>query len=416
MTRQIIKDSLIIIAITFLLLVFIEVALRLVFPGKVKEVRNPYRNDVPYLLSIKPGIRSGFKRTSVNGGQDIYWETNSDGFRGPELSESPDIRIIVYGDSNVQARFSEYTNTFPAQLGQQLRKFTKKSVEVINAGIIGFGPDQSLLRFASEIHRYQPDLVIFNIFADNDFVDLLQNALFVVNESAGLKPSVAEILQNQHHKPWNKQLTEYTSDWWYSLLTVKAARKIKASLLTQFEEHKLPASIGFDYENFDVQSQFDRILGRSASDYSEYLDGKRSYVHDHYDVDIALFPNRNASRVKKTLMRSVLRTAKAVADQANIGFLVVIEPSSRDITTNLPLNHKFLEKYPDYLPTNLSNSVEEICIDTSIPHVNLFGPFSTKQPETLYFRNNDDHWNDAGQAFAAAVVADYLYSNFRDFR
>lgn len=415
MRRQIVKDSLIIISITFLLLVFIEVALRLAFPGKEKEVPSPYRNDVPYLFSIKPGIRSSFKRSSINGGQDIYWETNSDGFRGPELSEAPDVRIIIYGDSNIQARFSEYTNTFPAQLGQQLRKLTSKSVEVINAGIIGFGPDQSLLRFASEIHRYQPDLVIFSIFADNDFVDLLQNALFVVNESGELDPSVAEVLQNQHRKSWQNRLKDYTSDWWYSLLTVKAARKIKTSL-TQTKEHELSASTEFDYDSFDVQSQFDRILERSATDYSNYLEGERSYVHDHYDVDIALFPERISSRVKKTLMRSVLRTAKSIADQANIEFLVVIEPSSRDMTENLPLNHKFLVKYPDYLPTNLSSSVEEICIDTSIPHVNLFGPFSISKPETLYFRNNDDHWNDAGQALAAGVVADYLYSNSRIFR
>lgn len=397
-----------------MLLVLIEATLRLVFPGKIQEVRDPYRKDVPYLLSIKPGIRSGFTRAPVNGGQDIYWETNADGFRGPELSVSPDVRIIVYGDSNIQARFSEYHNTFPEQLEQQLLKRTNKTVEVINAGIIGFGPDQSLLRFASEIERYQPDLVIFNIFADNDFVDLLQNALFVVNESGELQPSVAEILRHQPRKSWEKRLTDYVEDWWYSLLTVKAARKIKVSL-TRSPSAKNDSN-NSDVHRFDVESQFDRILERSEIDYSNYLEGKRSYITDHYDIDIALFPNRNSSHVKKTLMQSVLQTAKIIADQADIELLVVIEPSSRDITTNLPLNHEFLEKYPDYLPTNLSNSVEKICIDASIPYINLFGPFTINQPETLYFKRNDDHWNDAGQALAAKVVADSLYANFRVFR
>src|SRR5439155_6628510 len=59
-------------------------------------------------------------------------------------------------------------------------------IEVINAGVDGFGPDQSLLRFEQEVDVYQPDIVVFHIFADNDFGDIIRNRLFDVDPSGAL--------------------------------------------------------------------------------------------------------------------------------------------------------------------------------------------------------------------------------------
>ena len=37
--------------------------------------------------------------------------------------------------------------------------------------------------------------------------------------------------------------------------------------------------------------------------------------------------------------------------------------------------------------------------------INLYDTFSHNAPETLYFGDRDNHWNDAGQRLAAETVA-----------
>ena len=72
-------------------------------------------------------------------------ETNNDSFRGPELNNESEYRIIVYGDSNIQARFSDSANTFTGQLDHYVKKSSFRDYEILNAGVVGFGPDQNLI-------------------------------------------------------------------------------------------------------------------------------------------------------------------------------------------------------------------------------------------------------------------------------
>ena len=110
-----------IVLIALLILAGIEVALRVIYPEKVIQTnllarKTAYEFNPEYHVSLKPNIRKKFKRAEENGGQTIRWRTNSHAFRGGELRENPDLRIIVYGDSNVQARFSTLENTYTGKL------------------------------------------------------------------------------------------------------------------------------------------------------------------------------------------------------------------------------------------------------------------------------------------------------------
>ena len=98
-------------------------------------------------------------------------------FRGDELAATNMTRIVVYGDSNVQAVFSTDANTFPEQLESLVSLELGRPVEVVNAGVIGYGPDHYLLRMTADLPLLQPDLVVITIFADNDLGDLLRHRL-----------------------------------------------------------------------------------------------------------------------------------------------------------------------------------------------------------------------------------------------
>ena len=137
-------------------------------------------------MGLKRGVSKTFERRPANGGDTVHWQTNDASFRGRELRSNPGTRVIVYGDSNIQARFSHLDQSFPQRLERHLQASSGGDVEVINAGVVGFGPDQCLIRLSSDIDEHDPDVVVFHVFADNDFGDVVRNRLFELDANGAL--------------------------------------------------------------------------------------------------------------------------------------------------------------------------------------------------------------------------------------
>jgi len=398
---KIARDGAIILFISLALLIASEVILRLVFPEQIAQPKSKqdiemlaYQFNEHYLVALKPGINKIFTRKPQNGGDIIHWRTNAHAFRGPPLRTNPAIRIMVYGDSNIQARFSDDKNTFVRKLETILKHQGFPNTEVINAGVVGFGPDQSLIKFSQEADIYKPDLVIFHIFADNDYGDIIRNRLFELNQSGKLKAT-------DFPKTLDAQIQDHTqaenSNFISTLLVVKAARKV-IRLLT-----------------VDIRNEYFNNMQRSAvNEYAIYKASqprKFSHFDDHYDIDLAIHPKQESSTTKVQLMSAVLGKAKDLADRKSIAFMVLIEPSVIDLTKkNSALSYQYLQRFPLYRRNRLTAIIRKICIDKKIHYVDLFNPFMQNQPDKLYFIAND-HWDDAGQALVAKETASYIISN-----
>ena len=310
---------------------------------------------------------------------------------------------MVYGDSNIQARFSHIQNTFPYKLQENLRKLTGKQIEVVNAGVIGFGPDQSLIRFSREADIYIPNIVIFHVFADNDFGDLIRNQLFTLDHQ-GNAVNASHMQEGSHTALWS--LNEFRNILSYLLITraaVKIWKKMTRLMGGSDGEYPVPKA------ESNMEEQLKKLISASDKDYAMYKKGIRT-SRDHYDIDIAMFPEKESSKTKKVLMNHVLREAKTLANLRNIKFIVVIQPSSRDMTANLALNYNHFSQSSKYKRDNLASAVDNICVDNEIHKVNLFDLFQRNEPEKLYFTAGDDHWNDSGQELAAQEVARYIYA------
>ena len=113
---------------------------------------------------------------------DHKWEKlNSQGLRGPEYEVSkPDntYRILVIGDSCAKGHLMGYKETWEYSLEKYLNldsNFSGSGIhyEVINAGIGGYVSWQALKRIETRGIRYQPDLVLLLIGAN----DLLYSTL-----------------------------------------------------------------------------------------------------------------------------------------------------------------------------------------------------------------------------------------------
>ena len=92
---------------------------------------------------------------------DTKIQINSEGLRGPEITKKNGLRILVLGDSITAGFEVPFKDTYSAQLQLLLNKKLDTPVQVINAGVRGYGTDQSFLYYKEKGKNLQADLVLF---------------------------------------------------------------------------------------------------------------------------------------------------------------------------------------------------------------------------------------------------------------
>jgi hypothetical protein len=135
--------------------------------------------DFSYPAFWRPDDRLGMRlRPQVEGWSrsegEAFVKINSAGFRDRERSvaKPPGVfRIVVLGDSMIEALQVDLEETMTALLEQQLNAcnaFDGKRVEVLNLGVSGYGTAQQMLMYRYYGSTYSPDLVLAAFFAGND--------------------------------------------------------------------------------------------------------------------------------------------------------------------------------------------------------------------------------------------------------
>lgn len=98
--------------------------------------------------------------------------TNSEGFRGEELPPKNDttLRIVCLGDWLTFGEGVENSQTYPALLEAALRRsHPERDIQVVNAGTPQYGSLDELVYFKSFAARLEPDIVIAEFYAGDDF-------------------------------------------------------------------------------------------------------------------------------------------------------------------------------------------------------------------------------------------------------
>lgn len=101
---------------------------------------------------------------------------NSAGFRDVERATAKPpgtFRVLVLGDSMTASlqvlREESFVARVESALGERIREGLR--VEVLNAGVDGFGTAQELLLFRDRLFRHGADLVLLQVFMENDLTD-----------------------------------------------------------------------------------------------------------------------------------------------------------------------------------------------------------------------------------------------------
>ncbi len=99
---------------------------------------------------------------------------NARGLRDREIGyDNPGgaVRILSLADSFGEALQVDLADTYHKQLEAWLIDSLGRPVEVLNAGVGGWGTDQEAIFYVAEGFRYQPDIVLLAFFIRNDAVN-----------------------------------------------------------------------------------------------------------------------------------------------------------------------------------------------------------------------------------------------------
>ncbi len=396
-TRPWIANVALVVVATLVPLALIEAGLR------VAEVVPPgiFEADSLVIYRLAANGRKLFTHKAANGGGNVPVRINADGFRGPALRPTGSARrVVVYGDSFIEGEFVADDSSFVRVLEHDLAK--RAPTEVVNAGVAGWGPDQSFLRMQRELPTLKPAAVVLAIFADNDMGDIVRDRLFQLGPDSALvahhvvlHPTLQRVLESQSHPSGWRRL--HLVRW----VERKLGRDAGSLPATRSNAGGLKFSIA-RYAEWALAN-----AERQYKDARQNPDTVLDLLGDSYDADVAATPDAPSARYKVAVMDRLLG---AIADdlaarQVPLVLLVIPSPIDACETYDVKIDSA---TYPQYDRRRLSRTVDSLARRHGIRTVDLWEPFRARGACALYFKGGDLHWKPDGQALAAQLLTDSL--------
>ncbi len=293
-------------------------------------------------------------------------ETNSAGMRDHEhnLDKSPGVyRVLVLGDSFMEANQVKFEDAFVTVLEQRLRDAAGRPIEVVNASVSGWGTDDELTYLMREGIRYRPDLVLVAMTLHND---------------------VADNLVEEYHAFRNGQIEQrpITMVPWPSYILLKVKEWMASHSHLYFVVYHASKANWVSTEARKLQSHVGSLLLR--------------------------VPNERI-RTGWEMTRQLLQKMKETADTINAQVVVTLLPLSVQV---------YPETLPDFLasdglkeadielfkPQEMMKSIGE---NIGISIIDLYPVFRDTKAKCscALFVQNDGHWNKLGHQIAAEEAA-----------
>ena len=212
-----------------------EFTLRAIDRANVPTLSHPtfQRFDPELIFSLIPNATFAM----VGEEFDVEAHTNSHGLRGAEIgsagaSADPGaLRVIALGGSHTFGDGVGDEETFAYQL-EAILESEGRAVEVLNAGVAGYGTDQSYKRFAIRLRALDPDFVVLAL-SPTDPSDSLALPLYSLNGDRLVALDVT-----RHPIFRQGRMFEYVPvflrDWRLVKLTIPLMAKRGAFVLSEF--------------------------------------------------------------------------------------------------------------------------------------------------------------------------------------
>jgi lysophospholipase L1-like esterase len=347
--------SVLVVAASFAVtLIAAEIGFRLVFP-QVFDVhpRGMYSADEAVGYALTPGFNGILERAEFSHEVD----TNALGLRGaePRPRRANTFRIVCLGDSFTWGFGVQTSDTFAARLEQALAdKYPALDIQVLNAGVPGYGTADQLRFLESRSAMLDPDLVVLQFLPGNDFMENRRPAKGVYEPQDGWLVVKADALDPAEAEP----------AWFRALGWVK-----RNSHLASFVSER----VGY------LAMRSGLLPQRALS---------RGYDFDEDDARLAI-----------ELLTNVALTADALGAATIFVFSPGQAPVLSDDTSNLP---------------SASAVVADAAREAGAGFIDLTGPLRDRPDRLSLYYPVDGHWSAPGHAAVADILGAYISEHVLD--
>jgi hypothetical protein len=343
----------------FTALIMAEVAVRVLAP----QPTGLSHQDRYGLALHYPGIT----RYLPQYGHDVSF--NSAGMRDREHSLEKPIgvfRVLLLGDSFIEALQVPFEASLPSLLEKGLAAKTGRQVEVVSAGVSGWGTDDELRYLTQYGFRYHPDLVVVAMTLHNDVSDNLRQDWHTVRSGSLVQQPVLPmptlrytIVQLKAYLATRFQLYQL----WRRVRHGGEIRQIGAQLQAHVVQLFLVPTPAMIAEGLDLT---DHLLA-AIRDTTQAMGGR---------VAVVLLPIKY--QLSDSLFARFVQTSGAHVDEMHI-----------------------------FRP---QQEMAEIADSLGIPVIDLLPSFQrwTADNTIPLYLEWDGHWNEAGHRLAARVVTEGL--------
>jgi hypothetical protein len=344
---------------------------------QVIEELHPLRNH-----SLIPGI--SFTSTGRPPGFEycIYGKISSQGLNSQEIplhKAADEKRILVLGDSFVEARQVPREKNFCSVLQEFIAGDSLGIVRVINAGVSTYSPLLEYLYFTQELKKFEPDVVVLVLFA-NDVFDDMRYSQFAKFNDDGIPVTVGPgvpwliLLRNgspeegRHSTEYKKMVFAGPSKTWAT------KRFYLATILEYFVfTHRVN-------ERFPVPPQNEELF-----------------------VLIKDPSLRSLQERGWALTKGYVALLKRECDEIDAKMFIACSPIASQIQGHSSYDHFFFTGQPTELD---QINTERMAEDLKIGYVDLATPLK-KAGEGLYFPR-DGHWTPKGHSIVAQALSERI--------
>ncbi len=321
---------------------------------------------------------------------------NSHGFRDYERTykkEPNSFRILVLGDSYVEALQVALQNSFPALLEKRLNEGSNSiEFEVLNLGQSGFGTVDEYMRYLNFGVEYSPDLVIVAFLTGNDFQDNSKflnhqpKFYFVFDDHGNL------VLDRSLFEEYEKSLT----------LAKRAFQAIKrqsylASLISE-RLYLLRVRLQDDFYRSLLARHEPTGSGARLDPFSS-INIYSTSMSEHWKEAFAI-------------TAGILRKFKHTVESNGSGFVLVTLSNAEQVHPEMQQTLK--EKYGNAIDFEQPDRfIEEVAKREHIEYLKLMPTFREYHLRTgKYLHGFGDgkggHWNEDGHRLAAEKIFEFL--------
>lgn len=382
------------IALTALMVtvVTIEIVLRQFY----YPTDSPFNHRIPDPVlgwRLEPNTRFTNQNTEFSVGV-VY---NSKGWRDVEhdYEKPPGVfRIIVLGDSFMEAYSVELKDSFARQLERMITASGHSKVEVINLGVGGYSTMQEYLAFAEEGIRYEPDLVLLGFYVAND---ARNNSYEMESQAAGgLKVQSRPFLEPGTFDEWEITVIDYEG----ALATFEELRA----------EQESPAwweQTGFYLLYKEGQERRGQIISRGRS---------VKWSIPGQDLGVHLCRESSGYTAAWTLTERILARLRDDVQEAGAELVVFTVPAYHEVDSEYI--QAVLSAVDDPSAYCLEEAVgydrlKSVLNQYGILYADLLPAFrqSNRLGQRPLFRSSDRHWDEQGHALAVWEVYSVLEGN-----